>query len=102
MSANTPDGIADPQWPGVTRPPLPTSGGGAPRKLSPVSLVVGGVLLLLLLAPGGLCAFWLLAPPGFAADHPVAFQASCIVGLLASIGVAGIMYLWFEDKLGLK
>ena len=60
------------------------------------------VLLLLLIGPGCLCAFWLLDPPNFAADYRVAFQALCGMGLLVSIVIAAILNLWLEDKLRLK
>jgi uncharacterized membrane protein YciS (DUF1049 family) len=60
------------------------------------------VLLWFMIAPAAFCAFFLLDPPGFAADCQVAFRAICGVGLVVSIVIVAVLYLWLDDKLGLK
>jgi hypothetical protein len=106
-------------WPGsrkAERPasaPVPPAPAYPPGPRGPGEVVYGVVgsylkkqlfnlLLLLLLAPGFLCGFWLFEPPGFAAGFPAAFQVLCVFGLLFSIVVAAVLYLYFKDKLGLK
>jgi hypothetical protein len=90
------------QAPGT--PPSPEDIGAGIRNMVTTYLKrqLFNLLLLLLLAPGCLCAYWLFAPPGFAAAFPVAFQAICGIGLAASIVLAAVLYLWLEDKLGLR
>jgi hypothetical protein len=60
------------------------------------------VLFIMMIAPAGLCLFALLNPPDFSPEFRVIFQVVCGAGLVVSIVAAAILYLWIEDKLGLK
>jgi hypothetical protein len=83
-----------------------SSGGGGSGANDPVAKHLKKqlfiILLFLLLAPGCLFTYWLFSPPGFAAEFSVAFQVVCGVGLVASIVLAALLFLWLEDRLGLK
>lgn len=61
------------------------------------------VLLYLMILPGLLCAFGLVEPRSFVSEeYRILFQVCCGLGLMVSIVIGAILFLWFEDKLGLK
>jgi hypothetical protein len=92
----------------ATVPPRSAAGANHPRpdEKDPVETYLKSkifmVLLIMIIAPAALCLFALLYPPDFSSDFRVLFQVVCGAALVACIVAAAVLYLWLEDKLGLK